>query len=127
MSSRIQTPRQYRKHIPARTKAVEVKGAVWYGLALVAVISALIYSVALNVSNAQYVKLGQSVDCVERPSFEYFNFCSPVADGVACSYASQTRMMAFYDPIDQACASFEPKRVFRFPVSQPDQFAEAAN
>lgn len=104
-----------------RAPAVEVKGVVWFGLFFMALIGYAVWSTAYIYSNRQHTLIGKAVDCVQRPSFEYFGFCSPQADGPACMYASQTRMQAFYDPIDFACAQFEPQRAFRFHVPSPER------
>ena len=105
----------------ARSHAVEVKGAFWGILGALVLIGYALWATLNIYSNRQYTALGKAVDCVERPSFEYFSFCNPQADGPACGLASQSRMMHFYEPIDYACAQFEPKRTFVFRVVDPER------
>jgi len=104
-----------------RAQAVELKGVVWGILGFMALAAYAVWATANLYANRQYTALGKAVDCVERPSFEYFSFCNPQADGPACGLASQSRMMHFYEPIDYACAQFEPQRAFVFRVSDPDR------
>ncbi len=115
----------YRRRTAAR-QTQEIKGAFWYILGILAVICVAIYSSASLVANQRYIQLGKSIDCIERPSFDYFAFCSPQADGAACTLASQTRMQQFYEPIDYACAQFEPDRRFKFPVNNEPETLELA-
>lgn len=104
-----------------RAHAVELKGVVWFGLFFMALLAYAIWATANLYANRQYTALGKAVECDRRPSYEYFRFCSPQADGVACTLASQSRMLAFYEPIDYACAQFEPDRSFVFHVPNPDR------
>lgn len=104
-----------------RAHAVELKGVVWFGLFFMALLAYAIWATANLYSNRQYTALGKAVQCVERPSYEYFKFCNAQADGAACMLASQSRMLQWYDPIDEACARFEPQRAFRFHVPNPER------
>ncbi len=109
-------------HRPAkRAHAHEIKGVVWFGIFFLALLSYAIWATAYIYSNRQNVAVGEAVRCVERPSFEYFAHCNALADGPACTLASQSRMMAFYEPIDYACAQFEPSRAFVFSVPNPER------
>ena len=104
-----------------KSQAVEIKGAFWGILLALTLVGYSVWA-SLNIySNRQYTAVGKAVECESRPSYEYFRFCSPQADGVACTLASQSRMLAFYEPIDYACAQFEPQRVFVFEVSNPER------
>ncbi len=127
--SYIKHPRsmwQVRREEKARPKVHEWKGAFWIVLGLFALLALLVWSLSQNVMNHRYVQLGKSVDCVERPSYEYFNFCNAKVDGAACTFASQSRMMQFYEPIDYACAQYEPQRPFIFPVNNEPETLEVA-
>ena len=104
----------------ATAKAQEIKGVVWFGLFFFALLAYAIWSSAYIFSTRQSVAIGLAVDCIERPSFDYFAFCNANVDGPACTLASQSRMMQFYEPIDYACAQFEPQRAFVFKVYNPD-------
>lgn len=78
----------------------------------------------------KYVAAGKAACLADRPSYDYFAFCSPLADGPACTHESISRMQAWYDPVDYACAQFEPDRVFVFRINatqsepQPLEYAE---
>ena len=108
-------------HRPAkRAQAHEIKGVVWFGLFFMALLAYAIWATANLYANRQYTALGKAVQCVERPSYDYFAFCNGLVDGKACMLASQSRMMQWYDPIDEACAQFEPQRAFVFEVIDPE-------
>lgn len=76
----------------------------------------------------QYISIGKAVDCENRLSYDYFTFCNPLRDGEACTLESQSRMQKWYSEIDYACAQFEPKKPFVFPIHrepEPLELAEA--
>jgi hypothetical protein len=101
----------------------------WVPWVLLAVIASLAHSLWAELrahQNRQAVLIGKSVDCVERPSFDYFARCNALHDGAACTHESRSRMMEFYEPIDYACAQLEPSRVFRFPVEKEPETLEVA-
>ena len=108
-------------------KPKDMGNAPYYvALLLIALIGYSIWASQQILMNRQAVLIGKSVDCVERPSFDYFAFCNGLRDGAACTYESQSRMMRFYEPIDYACAQLEPSRVFRFPVEKEPETLEVA-
>jgi hypothetical protein len=104
-----------------KAQAIQLKGVVWFFLFFMALLAYAVWATASLYSNRQYTALGKAVQCVERPSYEYFKFCNGLVDGSACMLASQSRMMQWYDPIDEACAQFEPKRSFVFEVPNPER------
>ncbi|NQY98949.1 MAG: hypothetical protein HRT82_17480 [Henriciella sp.] len=109
-------------HRPAkRAQAIQLKGFFWFALFFLALLGYAVWATVNLYVNRQYVAVGKAVECVERPSFEYFAHCNALADGPACTLASQSRMMAFYEPIDYACAQFEPSRAFVFSVPNPER------
>ncbi len=114
-----------------RVPAHEIKGA---GLVIWALILPVFLWACLGLYNqinraywnAQYIKLGQAVDCRTRPNPHYLaNFCDIEADGDSCGDDSRNRLQIWHEPIDFACAQHEPDRVFRFDVSPPElEYAE---
>jgi len=111
-----------------RPQAVELKGVVWFGLGIISLFAYSIWATGKIYADRQYAEIGRAVICEDRPSYEYFRFCNPQADGVACTMASQSRMLEFYEPIDYACAKGEPERPFVFPTNSdrmPTMVADA--
>ncbi len=97
-----------------------------FALSWLAMAAALIWCAVHITSNRQATLIGKSIDCAERPSFDYFAFCNGLRDGAACTLESRSRMMAFYEPIDYACAQLEPPRKFRFPTHTEPETLEMA-
>jgi len=105
------------------------KWAFWLALAFIASLAHSVWSELRAHQNREAVLIGKSVDCVERPAWDYFAFCNGLRDGAACSLESRSRMMEFYEPIDYACAKTEPQKQFRFPVNREPvevEYAEAS-
>lgn len=102
------------------------KWAFWFVLSWIALAAWGVYSFIHIQANSQATLIGKSVDCVERPSFDYFAFCNGLRDGAACTLESRSRMMEFYEPIDYACAKTEPPKKFRFPVNRETETLEIA-
>jgi len=125
----VQPPYNYRyskAKAKQETQIHEWKNAFWYILGFIALVGWAGYATVNMFANEKYVQLGKAVDCIERPSFEYFAFCNARMDGAACTLASQSRMMQFYEPIDYACAQYEPQRPFVFPVNNEPETLEVA-
>lgn len=100
-----------------KSQAVEIKGVFWGILLALTLVGYSVWA-SLNIySNRQYTAVGKAVQCVERPSYEYFRFCNGLVDGKACTLANRTRMMDWYGPVDEACAQFEPHRTFVFTIN----------
>ena len=105
------------------------KWAFWFVLSWIALLAWGVYAFIHIQTNSQATLIGKSVDCVERPAWDYFAFCAPLRDGAACTLESRSRMMEFYEPIDYACAKTEPQKQFRFPVNREPlevEYAEAS-
>lgn len=111
--------------------AIEIKWASW-PIWLIA--SVLLFAVGLNIYNglnkaywnAQYISVGKAVDCRNRPPPTYLQWCNPKVDGVHCIHESRTRLAEWHEPIDFACAQFEPDRTFVFPVDNEPESLEVA-
>mgnify|MGYP001796396273 CR=1 FL=1 len=73
--------------------------------------------------NAQYIKLGKSIDCSTRPNPAYLR-CVPSLDGVYCDLEASSPLMEWHGPIDYVCSQYEPQRPFRFPVYQYVEYVE---
>lgn len=117
----MRATKQIGYHRPVkRAQAHEIKGVVWFGLFFMALLAYAVWASVYIYSNRQNIAVGQSVDCVGRVSYDYFRFCNAQVDGAACMWASQSRMLQFYEPIDYACAQFEPQRAFVFEVRDPE-------
>lgn len=75
-------------------------------------------SVFLNVAlfdtwkDRQYIAPGK-VAC-DFPPMDYFEFCSPLHDGRACTHETRSRVMAYVDEMGEHCRFKVPDRVFRF-------------
>jgi hypothetical protein len=102
------------------------KAPFYLALLFIVVVGYAVWATQYILLNREAALIGHSVSCNDRPSFDYFAFCTPLRDGAACTYESQSRMMRFYEPIDYACAQLEPSRVFRFPVEKEPETLEVA-
>ena len=78
--------------------------------------------------NAELIKLGHAVDCRTRPNPNYLaKFCAIEADGDSCADESRNRLQRWHEPIDFACAQYEPDRTFRFPAYREPETLEVAS
>ena len=105
------------------------KWAFWFVLSWIALAAWGVYAFIHIQANKQAILIGKSVDCVERPAWDYFAFCNGLRDGAACALESRSRMMRWYETIDYACAKTEPPKQFRFPVNREPvevDYAEAS-
>ena len=116
--------------IAKKAPAHDLGKAPFYGaLLFIAVVGYAVWATQHIMVNREATLIGHSVSCNDRPSFDYFAFCTPLRDGAACSLESRSRMMEFYEPIDYACAKTEPQKQFRFPVNREPvevEYAEAS-
>ena len=116
----------------ARKPAHEIKSArfiIW------GFIVAACFWIGLGIYNelreaywdSQYIKLGHAVDCRTRPNPNYLaKFCDIEADGDSCADESRNRLQRWHEPIDYACAQYEPDRTFRFPAYREPETLEVA-
>ncbi len=105
------------------------KWAFWLALIFLASLAHSVWAELRAYQNRHAILIGASVDCIERPAWDYMAFCSPLHDGPACSHESRSRMIDWYEGIDYACAKTEPPKQFRFPVSREPvevDYAEAS-
>lgn len=105
------------------------KWGFWLALAFIASLAHSVWSELRAFQNRDATLIGKSVNCVERPAWDYMAFCSPLHDGPACTHESRSRMINWYEGIDYACAKTEPPKQFRFPVNREPvevDYAEAS-
>ena len=102
------------------------KWAFWFVLSWIALAAWGVYALVHIQMNSQATLIGKSVNCVERPAWDYMAFCSPLHDGPACTHESRSRMINWYEGIDYACAKTEPPKQFRFPVNRETETLEIA-
>lgn len=106
--------------------AIEIKWAFWVILAWLATLAVALWSLTTLFANQQNIELGKAVDCLNRPNWQTLHRCDSRYEGIACAEESQTSLMAFVGSIDNACAQYEPDRVFRFPVNNAPETLEVA-
>jgi hypothetical protein len=102
------------------------KAPFYLALLFIAVVGYAVWATQHILVNREATLIGHSVSCNDRPSFDYFAFCTPLRDGAACSLESRSRMMQWYEGIDYACAKTEPPKQFRFPVNKEPETLEIA-
>ena len=118
-------PPKVARNVNAKVHNVS-RWAFWVALFILALIAYAVWITLYVLSNQQAILVGKSVDCVDRPSYDYFAFCNGLRDGAACTHESRSRMMTFYEPIDYACAKSEPPKQFRFPTHREPETLEVA-
>ena len=122
MSRRI--PPKVARKVGAKVHNVS-KWAFWFVLSWIALAAWGVYSSLHMYMNKEATLIGRAVDCVNRPSPMALK-CDPWVDGIACTEGSRGWLRDWHQPIDYACARFEPDRVFRFPVNRETETLEIA-